>query len=105
MPGAIDYKKQQFEKVLRGYDMVLGTLRDEEREKAIDTLKPDGKIVSLVGPLDVDFARARGLNFGLKFVFSLMSRKIKRLAAKRGASYYCCSCVQMVHNYPKSALC
>jgi NADPH:quinone reductase-like Zn-dependent oxidoreductase len=83
----IDYKKQQFEKVLRGYDMVLGTLRDEELEKTIDTLKPGGKIVSLVGPLDAAFARARGLNFVLKFVFGLMSRKIMRLAAKREASY------------------
>ena len=30
----IDYKKQAFEKELRGYDMALGTLRDEEIEKA-----------------------------------------------------------------------
>lgn len=83
----VDYKKQQFEKTLRGYDMVLGTLRGDEIERSIDILKPGGKIVSLVGPLDAAFASARRLNFVLKFVFCLMSRKINRLAAKRDASY------------------
>jgi NADPH:quinone reductase-like Zn-dependent oxidoreductase len=83
----IDYKTQAFEKELRGYDMVLGTLRGEELEKAVDILGPGGKIVSLVGPLDAAFARARKLNLILQFVFSLMSRRIKRLAAKRGVDY------------------
>lgn len=83
----IDYKKQQFEKVLRGYDLVLGTLRGDEIEKSIDILKPGSKIVSLIGPLDAAFARARRLNFVLKFIFGLMSRKIMRLAAKRNISY------------------
>ncbi len=83
----IDYKKQQFEKVLRGYDVVLGTLRGDEIEKSIDILKPGSKIVSLIGPLDAAFASARRLNFVLKFVFGLMSRKIMRLAGKRDIAY------------------
>ena len=83
----IDYKKQAFEKELRGYDMALGTLRDEEIEKAIGILKPGGRIVSLVGPLDAAFGKARGLNVVLKFVFGLMSRKVMRLAAKRDVAY------------------
>jgi NADPH:quinone reductase-like Zn-dependent oxidoreductase len=44
-------------------------------------------MVSLVGPLDAAFARARRLNFVLTFVFRLMSRKIKRLAKKREVTY------------------
>lgn len=84
---AIDYKKQSFEKELREYDMVLGTLRGDEIEKSIGILKAGGKIVSLVGPLDAAFAKARGLNFALKWVFSLMSRKIIRLADRRQVSY------------------
>lgn len=83
----IDYKQQDFEKTLRDYDMALGTLRDEEIEKAIGILKPGGRLVSLVGPLDAAFAKARGLNFILKFVFGLMSRKVMRLAARRQVSY------------------
>lgn len=83
----VDYKKQEFEKVLRGYDAVLGTVRGDAIEKSIGILKPGSKIVSLIGPLDAAFARARQLNFVLKFVFGLMSRKIMRLAKKRDVAY------------------
>ena len=83
----VDYKKQEFEKVLRGYDAVLGTVRGDAIEKSIGILKPGSKIVSLIGPLDAAFARARRLNFVLKFVFGLMSRKIMRLAKKREVAY------------------
>ncbi len=83
----VDYKNQAFEQVLSGYDVVLGTIRGDAIEKSIDILKPGGKIVSLVGPLDAAFARTRKLNFILAFVFWLMSRKIIHLARKRGISY------------------
>jgi NADPH:quinone reductase-like Zn-dependent oxidoreductase len=83
----VDYKKEAFEKVLRGYDAVLGTVRGDAVEKSIDILKPGSAIVSLIGPLDAAFARARRLNFFLTFVFGLMSRKIRRLARKRDVTY------------------
>ncbi|WP_219953259.1 NADP-dependent oxidoreductase [Dickeya zeae] len=83
----VDYKKQEFEKELQGYDAVLGTVRGDAIEKSLGILKRGAKIVSIVGPLDAAFARARQLNFVLKFVFGMMSRKIMRLAKKRGISY------------------
>lgn len=83
----IDYKQQEFEKVLRDYDAVLGTVRGDAIEKSIGILKPGSKIISIVGPLDVAFARTKRLNFVLRFVFGLMSRKIVRLAKKRDVSY------------------
>ena len=83
----VDYKQQQFENLLRGYDAVLGTVRGDALEKAIAILKPGSQIVSLIGPLDAAFARARGLNVLLRFVFGLMSRNIKRLAKKRKVAY------------------
>jgi len=83
----VDYKKQDFEDVLRDYDAVLGTVRGDAMEKSIGILKPGGKIVSLVGPLDAAFARARRLNFILTLVFGLMSRRIMRLAQRQGVSY------------------
>ena len=83
----VDYKQQEFETVLRGYDAVLGTVRGDVVEKAIGILKPRGTIVSLVGPLDAAFARARRLNFVLTFVFALMSRRIMRLAKRRDVAY------------------
>ncbi|MDC7696226.1 NADP-dependent oxidoreductase [Vogesella indigofera] len=83
----VDYKQQAFENLLHGYDAVLGTVRGDTLEKSLTILKPGSKIVSLIGPLDAAFARARGLNVVLRFVFGLMSRKIMRLARQRGVSY------------------
>ncbi len=83
----VDYKKQEFETVLRDYDAALGTVRGDSIEKSIGILKARGKLVSLVGPLDVAFARARRANFVLTVVFALMSRKIMRLARKQDVDY------------------
>ena len=80
----IDYKKQEFEDVLRDYDAVLGTVRGDALEKSLRILKPKSNVVSLVGPPDAAFARARGMNFFMVFVFGLLSRKIIRHARKRG---------------------
>ncbi|PJJ17843.1 NADPH:quinone reductase-like Zn-dependent oxidoreductase [Janthinobacterium sp. 67] len=83
----IDYKKQPFEDVLRDYDAVLGTVRGDGLEKALRIVKPGSHVVSLIGPPDAAFARARGMNVVLKLVFGLLSRKIIGLAQRRGASY------------------
>ncbi|MCQ4145287.1 NADP-dependent oxidoreductase [Vogesella sp. AC12] len=83
----VDYKQQAFENLLHGYDAVLGTVRGDTLEKSLTILKPGSKVVSLIGPLDAAFARARSLNVVLRFVFGLMSRKIMRLARQRGVSY------------------
>jgi NADPH:quinone reductase-like Zn-dependent oxidoreductase len=83
----VDYKKQEFEDVLRDYDAVLGTVRGDALEKSLRTLKPNSAVVSLVGPPDAAFARARGMNVFMVAVFGLLSRKIIRHAKKRGVVY------------------
>ena len=83
----VDYTKQQFEDVLRDYDAVLGTVRGDALEKSLRILKPKSTVVSLIGPPDAAFARARRMNFFMVTVFGLLSRKIIRRARKRGAAY------------------
>jgi NADPH:quinone reductase-like Zn-dependent oxidoreductase len=83
----VDYKQQEFEKVLRNYDAVLGTVRGDAVEKSLQILKPKSNVVSLIGPPDAAFARGRGMNFFFTFVFGLLSRKIIRRARKRGIEY------------------
>ncbi|MCA6101503.1 NADP-dependent oxidoreductase [Bradyrhizobium australafricanum] len=83
----IDYTKQQFEDVLRDYDAVLGTVRGDAIEKSLRILKPGSAVVSLVGPPDAAFARARSMNFVLVLLFGLLSGKIIRHARKRGVEY------------------
>ena len=56
-------------------------------EKSLRILKTGSNVVSLVGPPDAAFARARGMNFLMRFVFGLLSRKIIRQARKRGMDY------------------
>ena len=83
----IDYKKQEFEEVLRDYDAVLGTVRGDTIKKSLRVLKPNGCVVSLVGPPDAAFGRVRGMNFFMVFVFWLLSRTIIRHAKKRDIEY------------------
>lgn len=83
----IDYTAQDFEKQLSGYDAVLGTLRGDGLEKALQIVRPGSSVVSLIGPPDAAFARARGMNFLMRAVFGLLSRKIIGLAKQREARY------------------
>lgn len=83
----IDYKQREFEEVLRDYDAVLGTVRGDAIEKSLRILKSGSTVVSLVGPPDAAFARARGMNLFMKFVFGLLSRKIIRRSRRRGVEY------------------
>ena len=53
----VDYKKDDFEKVLRDYDVVVNSLGKETLEKSLRVLKPGGKLISISGPPDPDFAR------------------------------------------------
>lgn len=83
----VDYKKQDFEHVLKNYDVVLGTVRGNVLEKSLNILKPNSSVVSLIGPPDAAFARARGMNFFMRLVFGLISGKIIRQAKKIGIKY------------------
>ncbi|HSC66502.1 MAG TPA: NADP-dependent oxidoreductase [Cellvibrio sp.] len=83
----IDYKQREFEEVLHGYDLVLGTVRGDGIEKSLQILNPNSNVISLVGPPDAAFARARGMNFLMKFIFGLLSSKIIRQAKKRDVDY------------------
>jgi NADPH:quinone reductase-like Zn-dependent oxidoreductase len=83
----IDYKKEAFEDVLRDYDAVLATVRGDALEKSLSILKPKSTIVSLIGPPDAAFARARGMSLFMVWMFALLSAKIIRHAKKRGIAY------------------
>lgn len=83
----VDYKKQEFEEVLRGYDAVLGTIWGNALKKSLRIVKPESMLVSLIGPPDTAFARARGMNFLMRLVFGLLSSRIIRRAKKHDANY------------------
>ena len=83
----IDYKKDAFEKVLDGYDVVLNSLGKDTLEKSVGVLKPGGKLISISGPPDRDFAKSNGLSWPLQQVMRLLSYGIRKKAKRRGVSY------------------
>ncbi|GAA4022906.1 NADP-dependent oxidoreductase [Hymenobacter glaciei] len=83
----IDYKKASFENMLNGYDLVLDTLGGEALEKSFQVLKAGGKVISVSGPPDPQFAKHQGMNWLLQQVMGVLSFRVRRLAKKHQATY------------------
>jgi NADPH:quinone reductase-like Zn-dependent oxidoreductase len=83
----IDYRKDDFETLLHDYDVVLDTLGGETLEKSLRVLKPGGKLVSLSGPPDPDFAKDIGSTWILRLVMRLLSYRIRQKAKRHQVSY------------------
>ncbi|MGQ4446888.1 NADP-dependent oxidoreductase [Streptomyces griseus] len=83
----VDYRKQDFETVLDGYDVVLDSLGGENLAKSLRVLKPGGKAIGVAGPPDAAFARELGLNPILRIVMSALSFTTRRRAKRRGVTY------------------
>ncbi|KUO16597.1 NADP-dependent oxidoreductase [Streptomyces dysideae] len=83
----IDYRTQDFEQLLTGYDLVLDSLGGETLEKSLRVLKPGGKAIGIAGPPEPAFAREAGLNPLLRLAVTVLSRKIRKQAKKLGVTY------------------
>jgi NADPH:quinone reductase-like Zn-dependent oxidoreductase len=83
----VDYRKDDFEKVLSGYDVVLNSQDAKTLEKSLNVLKPGGKLISISGPPDPEFARKQGLNLALRLILRLLSRGIRSKAKRRGVNF------------------
>jgi len=83
----IDYKKDDFEKVLHGYDLVLNSQDGKTLEKSLRVLKPGGKLISISGPPDPDFAKEIGAPWFVKLIMRLLSSGVRK-KAKRLKVYF-----------------
>lgn len=83
----IDYRTQDFEKVLSGYDFVLDSVGGENLEKSLRILRPGGKAIGISGPPDPAFAKRIGLNPLLRLAITALSGKVRRQAKKLGVTY------------------
>lgn len=84
---AIDYKTQDFETLLSGYDLVLNSQDPKTLEKSLRVLKPGGQLISISGPPDPAFAKALGLNLFMKLVFRVLSWGVRRKAERLDVGY------------------
>lgn len=83
----IDYKKEDFEKVLSGYDVVLNSQDGKTLEKSLNVLKPGGKLISISGPPDPEFAEAIKAPWFVKQVMRVLSFGIRRKAKRRNIAF------------------
>ena len=83
----VDYSKEDFATILRDYDVVLNSLGGEVLEKSLQVLKPGGKLISISGPPDPDFAKEMGASWILRQVMRLLSHRIRKKAKRHRVSY------------------
>jgi NADPH:quinone reductase-like Zn-dependent oxidoreductase len=83
----IDYKTQDFEKLLQDYDYVLNSQDNKTLLKSFSILKAGGQIVSISGPPTPEFAEELGLPWFMKLVFGFISSKVRKKAKREDIDY------------------
>jgi len=83
----IDYKTQDFEKVLRDYDVVLNSQDGKTLEKSLRVLRGGGKLISISGPPDPEFGKEIAAPAIVRLVVWLLSAGIRRKARSRDIGY------------------
>lgn len=84
----IDYKKDDFSKILKEYDVVLHSNRDPKvLDNSLKILKKGGTLVSLTGPATADLVKQFGLPWYLKIILNLLSLSTRKKAQKLGVNF------------------
>lgn len=83
----IDYKTQDFETILKDYDVVLNSQDEKTLEKSMRILKPGGKVISISGPPDPAYAQEFHLAWWMKVIMFFISSKIRKQAKKLNVEY------------------
>lgn len=83
----IDYKTTAFEDVLHDYDVVFDTQGGDTLEKSLNVLKRGGKLISIAGAPDPQFAKDTQANWIVRMATHVLSYKIRKKAKRLGISY------------------
>ncbi len=83
----IDYRTEDYTKLVKDVDLVIDTLGGEEVFKQLGILKQGGRIVSLRAMPNRTFAKRMGLGWGKQILFGLAAGKIERQAKKKQQHY------------------
>lgn len=83
----IDYKKEDFETILKDYDVVLNSQDAKTLEKSLKIVKTGGKVISISGPPDPDYGQEINANWFLKILFKLLSAGIRKKAKHLGVNF------------------
>lgn len=83
----VDYKTEDFEARLSGYDLVLHSQDAEALQKSLRVLRPGGRLVSISGPPDPAFADQIGAPWYAKLFMRLASFGTRRKAKALGTEF------------------
>jgi alcohol dehydrogenase len=83
----VDYKTEDFEAKLSGYDLVLHSQDSKALEKSLRVLRPGGRLVSISGPPTPEFAEEIGAPWYVKLVASILSFGTRRRAKSLGTTF------------------
>jgi NADPH:quinone reductase-like Zn-dependent oxidoreductase len=83
----IDYKKDDFENILRGYDIVLNSQDQKTLEKSLRVLRAGGELISISGPPDVEFAKRIAAPWYLQLIMKVLSAGVKKKAKRLGVRF------------------
>lgn len=83
----VDYKTQDFEEVLRDYDVVLNSQDGTTLNKSLRVLKGGGQLISISGPPDPEFGKEIAAPGFVKLVMRLLSSGVRRRARGHGLGY------------------
>ncbi|WP_276500193.1 NADP-dependent oxidoreductase [Terrimonas pollutisoli] len=83
----IDYKKEDFETILKDYDVVLNSQDTKTLEKSLKVVKTGGKVISISGPPDPDFGLEINANWFLKIILKFLSAGIRKKTNRLGVNF------------------
>ena len=83
----IDYRKDDFENMLKDYDVVLNSQDAKTLEKSLRILKPGGKVISISGPPTPEFAKQMRAPWFVKWVMKILSSGVRKKAKQLNVNY------------------
>jgi alcohol dehydrogenase len=83
----VDYKREDFEAKLSDYDLVLHSQDAKALDKSLRVLRAGGRLISLSGPPDADFAEQIGASWLVKLFTWLASFGVRRKAKSLGTTF------------------
>lgn len=83
----VDYKKDHFEELLSGYDVVLNSQDGTTLAKSLGILRAGGSLISISGPPDPQFAQDIKAPWVVKQVMRALSFGVRRRARRLNVGY------------------
>ena len=83
----VDYKKDDFETKLSDYDLVLHSQDSKALDKSLGVLRAGGRLISISGPPDPEFAEEIGAPWFVKLSTRLLSLGARRKAKRRNTAF------------------